>query len=188
MTLANRGRALERALDTAHAFYASSRRASVVRIPTPYKVLGHAGRSGGSLICVPEHQGEPDYHVQIRGLSLLMDAKECAAGPWPLAHLPANQAERFDSHTAQGGFAFVLLDMEHRAYLLPWGVPENPGVGLAGCWHRAEAIRAGREPRPGNGWASLGHADCAAMGRLVVGYQWVDLAVGMCASPSRAVT
>lgn len=167
-SLANRGAGLERVLADLHAVYEAQDRASIIRLPTPYKVL----RPGTppTLIVVPAHKGEPDYALQVGGLAILMDAKECAADRWPLAHLPDHQAVRFDRHIAQGGAAFVLLYMGGVHYLMPWGAPVG---ALAWYWREWNAGKAKR------GNAALDAESCAKLGKRLPSCDWLSTAVEM---------
>ena len=176
-SLANRGRALESALDTQHAVYEAQGRASVIDIPSRYKVLGRAGKSGGSLIVVPDVSGDPDYHVQAGGVSYLFDAKSCEDGRWPLDKLTQDQAARFDRHVRHGGRAFVLLSLGVERWVLPWLPFAGAETGLRDRVEGAQAIRAGRGAKP-RGWASLGPADCSAIGARVRGFDWLSAALG----------
>lgn len=145
-----------------HAIYEAQGRASVIRVPTPYKVI----RPGTppTLIVVPERKGEPDYAIQTGGLALLLDAKECAADRWPLSHLPDQQAERFNKHTRQCGHAFVLLNLQGANYLLPW-------ANLGPAWHDWHVGKAKR------GSATLNAAACSDIGRRLPSCDYLNAAL-----------
>lgn len=183
MTLANRGRDLEVALDNQHRIYELQRLASVLDIPTRFKPIGRAGKTGGSLIVVPEHSGDPDYHVQSAGVSYLFDAKSTELPRWPLDKLTEDQAARFDRHVEQGGRAFVLLQFatvvvgQPARWLLPWLRFAGAESGLRDRWNAARAIRAGEGKKP-LGWASVGVAECRAIGAPVRGFDWLSAASG----------
>jgi len=176
-SLANRGRALESALDTQHAVYEAQGRASVIDIPSRYKVLGRAGKSGGSLIVVPDVSGDPDYHVQAGGVSYLFDAKSCEDGRWPLDKLTEDQAARFDRHVKHGGRAFVLLSLGVERWVLPWMRFAGAETGLWDLWTTSRLVRGGSGPKP-RGWASVGPAECVAIGARVRGFDWLSAALG----------
>lgn len=175
-SLANRGVALESALDTMHRIYERQGLASVIDIPTRLRVIGRGTRPG-SLLVVPDHSGDPDYHVQAGGVSYLFDAKSCDQPRWPLDKLTDDQAARFDRHSKHGGRCFVLLSLDAERWVLPWHRFAGTESGLCDRWSRAWAIRAGHGAKP-RGWASVGPAECCAIGSRVRAFDWLNAAMG----------
>jgi hypothetical protein len=181
---AGRGREWQDLLEALHTTYNRSGRAHVWTNPPPVKMLGQAqvlsyqATRGGRLVTVTgrafpavfDDDGPPDFLVLAGGVSMLLDAKQCAADRWPLDKLEIHQAEAFDRHVRAGGWAAVLLRLEHRPYLLPWLRREEEDDLRARWWahHKGKAER---------GWAALGHEQCRVIGVALRSVDWLGEAV-----------
>jgi len=167
MSLANRGKPLESAINKQHALYESQGRASVIQIPTPYRVVARL-QAQYLKVCYTK-TGYPDYHVQASGVSFLFDAKHCEGATWPLSNMPAHQADRLTMHERQGGVSFILLERAS-TWLLPWS-----WLGpVYRTWQAREAKR---------GDASIGLAECLHHGTPLVGVDWLDEGLKMAGLP-----
>lgn len=182
---ANRGRDLEEALAAQHEAYRLRGAARVRKLHPPVKQLGQhqllTYRSGNprtgpvrqsvAFPAVWEDEGPPDYLAVSGGVSMLLDAKDCAAARWPLSALEWHQADAFDDHVRHGHWAGVLLRMERRLFVLPWlRGPDDDD--LRGRWVARAAGEAAR------GEASLTVADCLTIGAACRGYDWLPVALG----------
>lgn len=174
---ANRGKQLEEALDQMHAVYEAGRRASVLKIPTPYKVLGHLAPP--ELRVVPTKVVGPDYAIQAGGLSILMDAKDCTSERWQFSHLPDHQGDRFTRHCRQGGHAFVLLRLERKLLLLPW--ERNTETMLGARWRAWSQATTRAAPRTAG--LDLGQAE--AIGYTLHSIDWLPTAIAHTRLPPR---
>ena len=140
MSLANRGKDFERAMEAVNALY-QARGHAYTRFPTPYKVIR---RQGPNLVVVPDSEAPPDYLLVAQGMSFVVDAKSTHENTWALKLLELHQARFFDSWASQS--------IQHRAGVVLSIHPEGQGESiwwvdwdvLAPVWHRWHGGHAAR--------------------------------------------
>lgn len=158
-SLANRGKALEDVLDDLHALYAQRREACIDRTPHPMRKVGV--QRPGVFLAVDEGKGPQDYRGSVAptGRSVVFDAKDCSADRWKLAKLEDHQAERLALAHRTGAFAFVLLRLHGRLWVLPWPALRERRQ----AWLDSRAARGGRAA---SGTASISAESLPALGHL----------------------
>ena len=153
---ANRGRAWQLLLEHWHDRYRRECRAVIHPTPPEVRLLTEVSAQGTFRACF-RGQGPPDYTGTLApsGRSVSADAKDCAGTRWPLSKLEAHQAKDLEACHLAGGLALVLLRLG-RGYRAPcWSLPWETLREWYWRWKEGEAAR---------GQASLGPADCDAIG------------------------
>lgn len=176
---ADRGRALEDALDQVHALL-RPRGIYVARTCPPSRVV----RMGGRLSVVYENGGLPDYHAYGPFGFVAFEAKQTSSTLWSLSQVTADEV-RANGSVVEGqashldraartigpdgrlGIAGVVLrfhvGLATLDYWLPWG---RRGDGLLGDrWREASGGSA-------RGRNSLDYAACEVLGRRITGLDW----------------
>lgn len=165
------GLAFEHQLDDLHELYQGAGRATVVKVPAPYRVLKKLPQ--GRFTGVFEDKGPPDYMGVIDGRAVAFDAKQTSdARRWSFALLSEHQARYLDANQLQGAFAFLALSVAGRVWVVPWralGPRWWP-------WHKNPGTA-----RPGT--ASLSVADLDAIGHRCVGCDWLPVVVRLLGAP-----
>lgn len=164
------GLAFEHRLDDLHKLYQGAGRATVVKVPAPYRVLKMLPM--GRFMGVFEDKGPPDYMGVVDGHAVAFDAKHSSDTPWAFAKLVEHQARYLDASRLQGAFAFVALSVAGRVWVVPWGA-------LGPRWW-AWCAQPGRAER---GTASLSIADLDAIGHRCQGCDWLPVVAKLLGAP-----
>lgn len=138
---ANRGRALELAVEQANAQYHSYGIARVQKVAVPTKLV-KSGRWDDPAKLVRE-KSTVDYIGVWQGRAVAFDAKENRKeARFPLASVQGHQIGFLDSWDRAGGIAFLLIwhEPDQAAYVLPYAV--------LWPWWRAWAEATGRASIP----------------------------------------
>lgn len=117
--MSGRGKAWEAQLERLHDRYRRDQLAAIWRVHPGVRVHQDRGSSFvGSWIA----SGPPDFTGVLwpQGRGVLFDAKDCEGDRWPLASLERHQARDLEAAHLAGGLAFVALQLDGRAYVLPW--------------------------------------------------------------------
>lgn len=151
---ANRGRALELAIEQANASYRAHGIAVVEKVAVPTKVI-RDNRTDGPLKVVRE-KSSVDFIGTWQGVPVAFDAKETNVQALPLANIHDHQYEFMRRWEAAGGRAFLLIwyGPDAAVYLMPmivlvdfWGLRRTGGpASIPG-----DEIRRLPKVRPGRG-------------------------------------
>ena len=164
------GLAFEAQLDELHKHYRHAGRAVVVKVPAPYRVVKKLpkGRFTGAF----EAAGPPDYAGVIEGRAVAFDAKQTSGDRWSFDLLADHQARYLDGFQLQDAFAFLVLTLGGRVWVVPW-TTLGPRWW---AWHRTRGAAA-------RGTASLSEADLDAIGHRCVGCDWLPVVVRLLGAP-----
>ena len=122
---ANRGAALEEALEYQHHVYRSAGIADIRKLPTDWHVTARRGVGAErAWAAVPARKSAVDYLgflMDGTGRHVGVEAKQTAADRWPLSSLPEHQRAYLAAVDRAGGVAGVVLWWTGRGVL--WAVP-----------------------------------------------------------------
>lgn len=108
-----RGAVLEVMLNHQHHLYRSTRRAKVEKTYPEVKV----GPGGKALFTA---KGPADYYGIVKGRPIAFDAKQSGRPILRLDLIPNHQAIDLEMTDMMGGFAFLVVQLEARQFVLPW--------------------------------------------------------------------
>lgn len=139
----NRGMMLEELVSKANQMYMHKGLATVIKVPTPWKVLWkNYGGYRKPINAFPEHKSFLDYIGVVDGVAVTFDAKETTIKTsFPLSNIKEHQIQAMRQWERCGGSSFLLVwfKQQNEIYLLPYQV-------LMSAWN--EAKKGGRKSIP----------------------------------------
>lgn len=119
----NRGKMLEKLIDTTNHYYKHHSLAFIQKVPTPFKVLGMD--RGGRLMKGHYERGEwVDYVGVTLSKGIAFDAKQTAKKNFPLDSLHDHQYKFLDHYHKLGHDSFLIIEFTelNEYYLLPFEI------------------------------------------------------------------
>ena len=112
---------MEELVNRSNEQYAKKGLALIQKIPTPITPVRIDKERRHITLAYFEQKSTVDYIGVVQGVPVCFDAKECAAGTFPLANVHPHQIQFMRDFETQGGVAFLLVFFSHldRRYYLP---------------------------------------------------------------------
>lgn len=139
-TYANRGQAFEHLIELTNKQYATKGRATIQKVPTPWKVFYDKKTKRSRAI--PEGKSTVDFIGAANGRPIAFDAKSTQEHTrFPLSNIEDHQMKFLKGWKNNGGVSFILVEFakKQETYMLPFDMLET-------WWN--EARKGGRKSIP----------------------------------------
>lgn len=104
-----RGSALESLVNQTNEQYAKKGLALIQKVPTPITPVRIDKEHRHITLAYFGQKSTVDYIGAVQGVPVCFDAKECAAGTFPLANVHPHQIQFMRDFERQGGVSFLLI-------------------------------------------------------------------------------
>lgn len=131
-----RGSTLEDMINHTNELYRQQKLALIQKIPTPITPVAIDKETRHITLAYFDQKSTVDYIGSVQGIPVCFDAKECAAGTFPLQNVHEHQMRFMQEFEEQGGIAFLIISFTavDEIYYLPlqelkkyWERMENGG-------------------------------------------------------------
>ncbi len=104
-----RGSTLEDLINHTNEIYREKKLALIQKVPTPITPVSIDKESRHITLAYFDQKSTVDYIGAVQGVPVCFDAKECAAGTFPLQNVHPHQVEFMKEFEEQRGIAFLIL-------------------------------------------------------------------------------